>query len=110
MPDLNTDPKMMRDQQDKDTPQHIDEDETHGGPERSDSDPRSGAERESARDGKLPASSNQQDAIFQQNRACAAHEATGDDDAGADVDDKSRDGSGHDGSGLVRKGRSLLGK
>lgn len=67
MPDLTTDPEMMRAQQDKDTRQHIGSDQASGAPEVSDADPASGKAREAARNGDVDVRQNRLDAVFQDN-------------------------------------------
>lgn len=100
MPDLNPDPKLMRGQQDKDTPERIAPDETHAPANRTDSDAASQRARESAKAGVAPNSQEQMASIFEQNGG-AENETVVEPDPSTVQDDAD--------SGLARKGRSLLG-
>ena len=101
MPDLNPDPKLMRDQQDKDTPERIAPDETHAAAGRSDSDAASQRDRESAKAGVAPNGKEQMASIFEQN---------GGKDGDAVVEPDPAGGQDNAGGGLARNGRSLLGE
>ncbi|MBO0902370.1 hypothetical protein [Jiella sonneratiae] len=97
MPDLDTDPTLVRDQQDRDTPQQIGSEGRRK--EAGDSDAESGEARRAAIRGEGAGGREQMDAILKQNR-------DGGGSAGA------KDGTGTSSRslrGLVRKGRSLLG-
>ena len=67
MPDLTTDPEMMRAQQNKDTKQHISDDETREALEARDTDPTSGKSREAAKSGEAGFDEKRLDAVFQDN-------------------------------------------
>lgn len=64
----DTDPKMMRGQQDKDTRQRIEPDETLPSRDRRDSDAASGTDRKAAKAGRLGPEPGSQDAVLAQNR------------------------------------------
>ena len=94
MPDFDTDPKMMREQQNRDTPEDLTRGE--GRREAADSDADSRRQRREAIAGKGDGE-EQMEAILRQNRQVG----------------RSGEGSaaqaGHPKKGLVRRGRSLLG-
>ncbi|MCE7029868.1 hypothetical protein [Jiella avicenniae] len=94
MPDFDTDSKMMREQQNRDTP----EDVTRGDarPEAADSDDASSRERRAAISGGGDGE-EQMEAILRQNRQ----------ETGASEGSTAK--AGHPKKGLVRRGRSLLG-
>jgi general stress protein YciG len=99
MSDNSPDPKLMRGQQDKDTPQHIALDETQRPSGRSDSDAESRRERESANAGQAPNDKEQMASILEQNGGTQGDTAVKPDEAAT---------AGETGGGLARKGRSLL--
>ncbi len=94
MPDFDTDPKMMREQQNADTPEDITRSEHRR--ELADSDRESGRQREDAIAGKGDGE-EQMEAILRQNRE------------GRDAGEGTSAKAGHPKKGLVRRGRSLLG-
>ncbi|WP_102961007.1 hypothetical protein [Mangrovicella endophytica] len=97
----DTDSQMMRRQQALDVPEHIDEDETEGRHDRSDSDGRSRADREAALRGEATQANEQMDAVFAENGG-----GTGRGKAEADMlSDAATDGK----ASLAHPGRSLLG-
>lgn len=100
MPDLDTDPSMMREQQDRDTPQSIGEDTSRAG-ESSDSDAGSREAREAAKAGSASESGP---------RTQAAAGENGQATSGGRYDIASmRKAALARSASLVRKGRSLLG-
>ena len=101
MPD--TDSKMMRQQQDKDTPQRIEPDETAARRDRRDSDASSGAAREAARRGETQGANEAMNAVFNDSRR---PENSGDVAEATFKEDAATRGN----ASLVRKGRSLLGQ
>lgn len=94
MPDFDTDPRMMREQQNMDTPEDITRGEERR--EAADSDAKSHHQRQDAIAGRGDGE-EQMEAILRQNREAGAS------DAGASAK------PGHPKKGLVRGGRSLLG-
>ena len=97
MPD--TDSKMMRHQQDLDTPQHIDDDETAAAKDKTDSDPASASAHAAALANKHPKQGGGQDAVLEQNqRSSYTKEA-----------EVFEDGRTHAKPPLASKGRSRLG-
>lgn len=64
----DTDSKMMRRQQSKDTGVSIEPDETHAKPRRADSDGASKAAREAAKAGHLPADGHSRDEVLRKNQ------------------------------------------
>ena len=97
MPDLDTDPKMMRKQQDCDTPQAIDHQDGTARSEKGDTDSESGRDRRAAIAGEGPRE-EQMEAILRQNGGESAgkkHEVPASQDA-------------HPRKGLARSGRSRL--
>lgn len=106
MPD--TDPKTMRRQQDRDTPQDIQPDETAARGEASDSDTESRRAREAAKRGEARQANEAMDEVFNENRR---PENSGEVAESTFLEDAATDGNTslvRDAS-LVRKGRSLLG-
>ncbi|MEX6507080.1 hypothetical protein [Jiella sp. M17.18] len=101
MADSDTDPKMMRAQQDRDTPEHIARDETAPRREAGDTDAASAADRERALAGGTANSVDQMDAILGANRAGHGAQATAADEAEAEGEASGK-------AGLVRSGRSRL--
>ncbi|ORE98763.1 hypothetical protein [Aurantimonas sp. 22II-16-19i] len=97
MPDSDTDPRMMRAQQDADTPETVPVEEGRREDEASDSDVASGRERRAAIAGQA-ADEEQMEAILRQNRQARPSAV----DAGTGTAGGSR-------KSLVRHGRSLLG-
>ncbi|MBP0615178.1 hypothetical protein [Jiella mangrovi] len=95
MPDLDTDPKMMREQQDRDTKENAGEKD--GARRQADSDAQSAAERQAALEGEGGSQEDQMDAILRQNGA----------KEGSSKPESAE--PGHPKKGLVRRGRSLLG-
>lgn len=103
MTGFDSDPKMMRAQQNKDARETIEADETHAREGRSDVDEASGREREAAKAGGETRSANEtMDDVFNENRAAAGSSRTGD----RMISDVATDGS----ASLARKDRSLLGR
>ena len=101
MADQNPDPKMMRAQQDRDTPEHIAPDETRASAGHSDSDAASRRDRESAKAGLAPNGQEQMASILEQNGGDASDRSVEPDHGSAtDAADK----------GLARRDRSLLGE
>lgn len=105
MPDLSTEPKMMRSQQDKDTPEHLSDDETRGARARSDADDATTKDRKASKAGTAEYQSEQQSAIFEENRRGQDDGASGDErrtaaDHADDTEDKQE--------GLASRGRSRL--
>ena len=94
MPDFDTDPKMMREQQNADTPEDITRGERRR--EATDSDAESARERQEAIAGKGDGE-EQMEAILRQNR----------NESGPNTSSSVE--AGHPKKGLVRRGRSLLG-
>ncbi|WP_040324981.1 hypothetical protein [Aurantimonas manganoxydans] len=101
MTKTDTDSEMMRDQQDRDTPQHMARDGEKHPAERSDLDAQSKAEREQAKDGTAPNGTEQMEAIFEANQKGPKSEKA-ESDLMADA---ATDGQ----AGLARPNRSLLG-
>ncbi|MCB8840112.1 hypothetical protein [Aurantimonas sp. VKM B-3413] len=103
MPDFDTDPKMMREQQDKDTPEHLARDETLAHPGASDSDAASRDDRRKALRTGTGDSTAQMDAILDANHAEAGAGGTpsGEDEEAAEKSASHR-------AGLARSGRSRL--
>lgn len=100
MPDLDTDPSMMRQQQDRDTPQSIGDGTSRAG-ESSDSDARSRADREAAKTGSVSKSVPRvQDAAVENGQETSAGRY--------DIALMKKAALAR-GASLVRKGRSLLG-
>mgnify|MGYP001166396146 FL=1 len=99
MADLSTEPKMMRSQQDKDTPETISEDELAPRKEARDSDEASGRDRELSKTGEATYANEQMNSIFEQNGGGGTKVAP--DEA---AEDAATDGR----QGLVRSGRSRL--
>ena len=99
MADLSTEPKMMRSQQDKDTPETLSEDELAPRAEAQDSDATSGRDRELSKKGEATYANEQMNAIFEQNGGGGTKVAP--DEA---AEDAATDGR----QGLVRSGRSRL--
>ncbi|MEF2551940.1 hypothetical protein VQ042_11310 [Aurantimonas sp. A2-1-M11] len=101
MTQSDTDSKMMREQQDRDTPQHMASDGTRKPGERSDLDASSKADREAAKNGTAPEGKEQMEAIFEANqKAKPADQAEEDMLADAATDAQ---------AGLARPNRSILG-
>ena len=96
MADLSTEPKMMRSQQDKDTPETISEDELAPRKEARDSDEASGRDRELSKTGEATYANEQMNSIFEQNGGGGTKVAP---DEAAATDGR---------QGLVRSGRSRL--
>lgn len=96
MSGLSTDPKMMRAQQDKDTPETIEADETHRPEQRHDSDAASAAARTAAKAQPIADPADGQNAVFAANRAAFGI----DDTPGVDAQEAGP---------LAQKDRSLLG-
>ncbi|MEN3791542.1 hypothetical protein [Fulvimarina sp. MAC3] len=105
MPDLSTEPKMMRSQQDKDTPEHLSEDETRSAIARSDADSESRKDREASKAGTATYQSEQQTAIFEENRH-------GNNDGPGDGEEKTAASHADDADdreeGMASRGRSRL--
>ena len=105
MSGLDTDPKMMRGQQDKDAPETIEADESQARGGRSDLDAASRRDREAAKgpEGDRATSANEtMDHVFNENRAAAGSGRTAD----HMMEDAATDGS----ASLAQRDRSLLGK
>lgn len=105
MSGFDTDPKMMRGQQDKDTPETIEADERAAKTGRSDLDAASRRDREAAKapEGEDAASANEtMDDVFNENRAAAGSGRTAD----RMMEDTATDGS----ASLAQTDRSLLGR
>ncbi len=100
MPDLDTDPSMMREQQDRDTPQFIGEDKSRAG-ERSDSDAGSRTDREAAKAGSVSESGPRTQDVAGENGQVTS--------AGRYDIASMKKAALARGASLVRKGRSLLG-
>ncbi|MEC5323277.1 hypothetical protein [Aurantimonas sp. A3-2-R12] len=100
MPDLDTDPSMMREQQDRDTPQSIGTD-TSPARESSDSDARSRADREAVKAGLAARPKEMAPRTIHEDRPAQA--------AGPYDIALMRKAALARGASLVRKGRSLLG-
>lgn len=100
MPDLDTDPSIMREQQDRDTPQSIGDDTPRAG-ESSDSDARSRADREAAKAGLATRPKEATPVTDRQDQPVPSA-------AGHDIASMSKAALAR-GASLVRKGRSLLG-
>ena len=108
MPDLTTDPEMMRAQQNKDTKQHISDDETRETLNVGDTDPASGKAREAAKSGEARFDEKRLDAVFQDNDPDKRRPGEGSrqsDDDLAENNVRSQKGE----TGLADPGRSRLG-
>ncbi|EAU42614.1 hypothetical protein FP2506_07231 [Fulvimarina pelagi HTCC2506] len=102
MPDLSTEPKMMRSQQDKDTPENLSEDETRNTEARKDSDRESGKDREESKAGIARYETEQQTAIFEGNKR-------GEGDVLGDGEEATaEENAGDPKTGMASKGRSRL--
>ncbi|RFC66173.1 hypothetical protein DYI37_01505 [Fulvimarina endophytica] len=101
MPDLSTEPKMMRAQQDKDTPERIAEDETRPGAGRTDADAESARDREASKKGEARYETEQQQAIFEGNQKSGTAKT----DGKPQTAKRPEESGDH---GLANEGRSLL--
>lgn len=102
MSDPSTDSKVIREQQNKDTPERLEADETQAhGPRRTDTDARSGADRRAAKKGEATFANEQMDAIFNEN----AEGERIDEGESRFEEDMATDGN----ASLARKTRSILG-
>lgn len=108
MPDLTTNSEMMRSQQDRDTRQHISQDEANVAPEARDTDAASGKSREAANAGVAEFKETQREAVFQENRPEKEQLGKGSGQSTADLAENSvKSESGQ--AGLAQPGRSRLG-
>ena len=108
MPDLTTDSEMMRTQQNKDTKQHISEDETREAAEARDADPASGKTREAAKAGNVEFQEKRLDAVFNDNHPDNRSPIEGSRQSDEKLAENTT-GSEKGRTGLAQPGRSRLG-
>ena len=102
MGDLDTDPKMMRAQQDKDAAETIAPDETREAPKAGDTDAVSGAARKAAIEGRFEDGRDPLDVVFEANRAAV--------ETGGETTERSpQERTAAEKASLAQPGRSRLG-